>query len=276
MSENADGPAEEPLPLGVLREGEGYRFSWRMPLLMVGLALAVMAITNHVVLHLVIGAPNKPLLTLSLWAPFAAAAIASGLRQQRSLKGGVLKPPWYRFSILEAMVITTGFAFSFALQAVDREAVLHEHQSVERLNKESASLLGPDSHIYRNSEGIHVSLCDRTVDDSRLAEFTDLADEIGVLDRITTFRIGSNARNINTPAVWPNLTDASIRALLRWSRLRELHLHGSQITERGAIQLTELPRLRWLEITKGFGPENAAEIKRRRPDLRIDRAGDFP
>jgi hypothetical protein len=67
------------------------------------------------------------------------------------------------------------------------------------------------------------------------------------------------------------VTDAGLQSLRRFSRLENLDLEWSQITDAGLSMVAALKSLRWVDL--GFctciTPEGASGLKRTRPDLEV-------
>lgn len=184
-----------------------------------------------------------------------------------------------RLSLAELMLLVTiavVLAGGFALNQQQRS---QEMARRAELKGQAEALLGPGSDFSRDHRGkIRINISDTTFDDARLEQLAlALAkepDRYGVSH--LAFQTPPNTRAGLDGVSFRKVTDRSAPFILRWSQLRKLSLGGTAITEQGATQLTDLPKLRWLDWTSNFSRENAAEIKRKHPDLWIGVPGDFP
>lgn len=69
--------------------------------------------------------------------------------------------------------------------------------------------------------------------------------------------------------------DADLRLLAQCPQLREVWLHGTQVTDAGLLTLADCPRLQRLElpISPQFSVTSVAELQRRLPACRVERIG---
>lgn len=234
----------ENLPPFVSRDGESYRLDRRkawayaivFPFLMCGCGLVLLG----AVLHLTMGYNLDSEWWASSLFSFGMMAcgslglsIAGVLKQERAIKRGIARLPWHQLSLLEMLVITTAFAVCFAIAAAQQGAMWDRFTPIEKqaitLRKQASELLGPEGGVGPRGDALVVWIQDGTFDDRRLAEFTDLAKEEELLDKIEELRFLPWASRTVGTTTWRQITDASIDTLDRWTSLRLLEARRTSL-----------------------------------------------
>ena len=78
----------------------------------------------------------------------------------------------------------------------------------------------------------------------------------------------TNLLELNAEAT--RITNESVPTLLKLQKLERLSVAGSQLDDAGIVQLSQLPALKWLNLSNSNpNPETIASLKAARPDLEI-------
>ena len=157
-------------------------------------------------------------------------------------------------------------------------------------------------HLSGLKELTRLELRESTIDDSCLEiisqmpnlTFLDISEckvlkgktigELGKLTSLTNLEMSEIKKlkddNFQSLATLTNLTvldvsatritDAAVPTLLKLQRLERLSVAGSQMGDDGIIQLSQLPALKWLDLSRSQPkPETVAALKAARPNLEV-------
>lgn len=176
-------------------------------------------------------------------------AIGSRRRWKNSLQSDQSKSPWYRFSIIELLILCTGIAFVFNFAKM--EMIEHSSSNTwqQKVSIEAVEYLGIDGRFHFDSNGdINIAICDRGFDDARLREVADFIAQQNLQEHIHSVTFGTGVKTMGTPASWIGITDRSVNCLLQWHKLKVLMLHGTAITLEGKEQLSQIDSLELLNL----------------------------
>lgn len=218
-------------------------FPWRRQLLM-GVLLVGTIAASQMLVGWYNGRGFRPL-TLAGFLIWITTAFALGVRRQwlrqRSPERAERR---LQFSILELLVLVTSLTFFLGLTAADQLEWGREHRERERLKAQAAGVLGPDGWIGFEADGsVNISICDRSFDDSRLAELAAMLRGWRPPAKVGWLMFASGQTTGRTPAAWPGVTDRSVPLILEWGELEWLSVFGTSISDAGREELLTLPRL---------------------------------
>ncbi|MEQ8846199.1 hypothetical protein [Botrimarina sp.] len=221
--------ASEQLPPFIQRDGDRYRFQWRTAALLV--VILCVGTSAWVAAAVTFGLmPSFPFGVLAaLHALWVAGFLAYGVNQERRYNAGLPSQSSRGFGLLEALILLTGVAVALGLLSYDHRRQLTVEARLESLELRAAEVLGPDGGIYQEPNGAHVFIDDRTFNDERLARFTAMAREAGLLKYFAALTFGSRPKNLDTPAKWPGVTEDSLTVLSQWPALEVVRADGTAL-----------------------------------------------
>ncbi|QDT69912.1 hypothetical protein MalM25_28560 [Planctomycetes bacterium MalM25] len=241
---NENDVAAEKLPPFVSRDGESYRLDHRqawayaivIPFVMWGCGFLLLGAVLRFVMRYNLNSEwwTSSLFNFGMMTCLSLGlSIAGVLKQKRAIKRGVARLPWHQLSLLEMLVITTAIAGSVAIASAQQRAMWDRFTPIEQqaitLRRQTSELLGPDGGVGAKGDALVVWIQDGTFDDRRLAEFTDLAEEEELLDKIEELHFMPWASRPIGTTTWRQITNASTDTLDRWTSLRLLEARRTSL-----------------------------------------------